>query len=632
MQILYVVLAVLGLSFLVFIHELGHYLVAKWVGMRVEAFSIGFGRPIVSWMRDGVKWQIGILPFGGFVKIAGMESEKGKEPHEIQDGFFGKSPWSRIQVALAGPLVNIAFALLVFAGIWALGGRMKPFSEYTNIIGFVDPQSELYEKGVRPGDQISTYNGEPYYRYQDILLASVSNAKKIAISGEKRVYSLGEKTPFSYTLPVYDDPRFPGGDLKTIGVLAPAKYLVVEGDISPESPLFGSGIEVGDRIVWADGEYVFSMKQLSYLINQQMALLSVERDGKRLQIRVPRVAIQELSHSDFAQQNLADWKFEARSQDSSFFIPYELSQKGVVIAPIPLQKQPTVDMTLDSEQWETPTELQSGDRIVAVDGKSVDSGAQVFRLLQKKRVPLIVDRGEKLANVSLAKANQEYIDTVDWSGAATLVSSIGSSSALQSEGTAHLLQPVEPVPMSEYPFSKADAARYTQMLDAMTAQAQKESNPEIRSQMLEEIAQQKNVLVLGASLSDAAVRVNRNPFVMMGMVVQDMGKTLASVTSGQVSAKWMSGPVGIMQMMHVSWSKGVEEAMYWLAVISVNLGVLNLLPLPVLDGGHIMISLYEMVTRKRISAKTMQRLIIPFAVFLILFFIYVTYNDIMRLL
>src|SRR3989338_3656807 len=110
-SILYAIFAILGLGFLVFIHELGHYFVARRGGMRVEAFAIGFGKPLYTWEHKGVKWHINMLPFGGYVKIAGMHKEKGVEPSDIVDGFFGKSHWKRIQVALAGPVVNIVFAL-----------------------------------------------------------------------------------------------------------------------------------------------------------------------------------------------------------------------------------------------------------------------------------------------------------------------------------------------------------------------------------------------------------------------------------------------------------------------------------------------------------------------------------------
>lgn len=158
-NIFYAVLAILGLGFLVFIHELGHYFMARRQGMRIEVFAIGFGKPIFSWMHDGVKWQIGMLPFGGYVKIAGMTKEKGVEPADIPDGFFGKKPWARIQVALAGPVVNIVFAFMVFAGLWMFGGRDKKFAEFTHHIGWVDPKSALYDQGVRPGDLIQKYSG-----------------------------------------------------------------------------------------------------------------------------------------------------------------------------------------------------------------------------------------------------------------------------------------------------------------------------------------------------------------------------------------------------------------------------------------------------------------------------------------
>src|SRR5882757_1486298 len=105
-SLLYLLLAILGLGFLIFIHELGHYWMARRVGMRVETFAIGFGRPIFSWMHDGTKWQIGWLPFGGYVKIAGVESDPNVDLYSISDGFYGKGPWARIKVAFMGPLVN----------------------------------------------------------------------------------------------------------------------------------------------------------------------------------------------------------------------------------------------------------------------------------------------------------------------------------------------------------------------------------------------------------------------------------------------------------------------------------------------------------------------------------------------
>jgi Predicted membrane-associated Zn-dependent proteases 1 len=192
MNVIYILFAIVGLGFLVFIHELGHYLLARRAGMKIEVFSIGFGRPILSWMYQGVKWQVCLLPFGGYVKIAGMQKEGKLEPCEIPDGFYSKSPGKRIQVALAGPLVNIVFALLGFSLLWCLGGRDKLFKEYTRRIGWVEPASPLYEQGVRPGDVIEKYDGRPFRGVKDLLVASVMDAPSMQIEGYKVDYEAGE--------------------------------------------------------------------------------------------------------------------------------------------------------------------------------------------------------------------------------------------------------------------------------------------------------------------------------------------------------------------------------------------------------------------------------------------------------
>ena len=119
-------LALIGLGLLVLVHEIGHFIMARRVGMRVEIFGIGFGRPLFSFFRNGVRFNICWIPFGGYVKIAGMESKKGEPLYTAPDGFFAKSPAARIKVALCGPLANILFAITAFFLIWATGGRAKP--------------------------------------------------------------------------------------------------------------------------------------------------------------------------------------------------------------------------------------------------------------------------------------------------------------------------------------------------------------------------------------------------------------------------------------------------------------------------------------------------------------------------
>ncbi len=205
-NILYIILAILGLGFLIFIPELGHYFMAKKRKMRIETFSIGLGNAIFSWKVNGVKWQLGWLPFGGFVKIAGMQEENGVEPHDIKDGFFGKKPIDRILVAIMGPFINLVFAFLAFSIIWSFQGRDKPFGEFTNKIGYIDPKSVLYEHSVKPGDEILEYNYKKYKGFIDVIYSSVMNGREIDIKGNQISYTQHKKAFFHYNLKTYKDP------------------------------------------------------------------------------------------------------------------------------------------------------------------------------------------------------------------------------------------------------------------------------------------------------------------------------------------------------------------------------------------------------------------------------------------
>ncbi|MBM3199173.1 MAG: peptidase, partial [Chlamydiae bacterium] len=136
----------------------------------------------------------------------------------------------------------------------------------------------------------------------------------------------------------------------------------------------------------------------------------------------------------------------------------------------------------------------------------------------------------------------------------------------------------------------------------------------------------------GIALQDRMVYYNPTPFFLIQASFQEAWQTFHALITGYLSPKYMSGPVGIVQAIHHGWTYGIKEALFWIALISVNLGILNLLPIPVLDGGHICFALYEMVTGKRIKAKTMERLIIPFIVLLVGLFIYLTYQDLLRII
>jgi len=255
-SILYIFLALLGISFLIFIHELGHYFMARKAGITVEVFAIGFGKPIYQWEHKGVKWKIGWILFGGYVQMSGTEKKGAIEPYEIKDGFFGAKPWNRIKVAAMGPLVNIVFAFLAFSFLWVVGGREKPFSEFTRYIGWVDKESSLFEADIRPGDEIVTLNQKPFKSFNDFLHEALLEKGPLALSGNEINYMKGSKVPFTYTFP--QDVKNDGMSKITqvIRSLRPAQYLIYNrmpsgapNKLADDSLMEESGLVYGDRII-----------------------------------------------------------------------------------------------------------------------------------------------------------------------------------------------------------------------------------------------------------------------------------------------------------------------------------------------------------------------------------------------
>jgi regulator of sigma E protease len=641
LNIVYLILAAFGLGVLVFIHELGHYFMARRVGMKVEAFGIGFGKPLYTWERKGVKWNFCVLPFGGYVRIAGMEKEGKLEPSEIPDGFFGKPPMARIKVAFMGPLVNIVFALLLFTVIWLSGGREKSFSEFTHLIGWIDPQSELYARGVRPGDEIKRYDHHAFQGFNDLLYGSLLKKATGAISGNKINYETKAVESFDYKVMTYPDPRALNPAIRTIGVLAPARYLIYAehpNSLPAGSPMEGSGLEHGDRILWADGQLIFSKVQLIHLINEPKVLLTVQRADKVFLARVPRLKVGDLRLSEGQRSEIDDWQHEGSMKAKVaglYFIPYNLTHEAIVQHPFAYlneNAQEEIYTPNPSGRLSTEIALEKGDRILAVDGAAIHSSAELLSRMQKRSVQIIVERKKSWPPVSWKVEDKAFDASIAWNDLIAISSTIGTSALKRHAGDFYLLAPVTPKPLTEFSFYTEKRAWFANELSERKKAVEEIEDPEERRQALQLVEENENRLMLGIVLQDRPVQYNPTPWALFANVYEQMGRTLKGLVTGSLSPKWMSGPVGIVQVFHYGWTVGVKEALFWMAVISLNLGLVNLLPLPVLDGGHILLSVIESVTKRPLKAKTMEWMFIPFIVLIVAAFVYFTYNDITRLL
>ena len=165
-NILMIVLGLIALSFLVTIHELGHFLVAKWNNVKVNTFSIGFGKKLFRYRKGETEYCISAIPFGGYVAMAGENPdsiEDGKKPSDRD--FVGKSVGARAAIAFAGPFVNIVFAFILLIVLYMVGVQEPSTKDL--IVGFVANDSPALQAGIQPGDTITAMNGKPTQGWDD---------------------------------------------------------------------------------------------------------------------------------------------------------------------------------------------------------------------------------------------------------------------------------------------------------------------------------------------------------------------------------------------------------------------------------------------------------------------------------
>ncbi|MCH9617457.1 MAG: hypothetical protein SP4CHLAM5_08240 [Chlamydiia bacterium] len=613
MSIVGILFAVLGLSFLIFIHELGHYLMAKRAGMKIEVFSIGMGKPIISWNQNGVKWQICYLLFGGYVRIAGMEGEKGKEPYQIKGGFYSKKPIHRLLVAGAGPFVNIVFALFLFAIVYFAGGQMKPFSGHTKVIGAVDKGSQIAEAGITAGDSIISIDDRAYGGFNDVLIQGMlkhkNNVKVVfnhqgeqVIQEKVRLYS-PEKNLASKQFP---------DEWRSMGVLSPANYVISNGFTPLEeefAPLKDSGLQKNDRIVYVDGETIYSLLQLSDVIGKDIALVTVLRDGKKMHMQVPRIALGDLKLTDAQKNEFIDSKREMNLEGAfatTQFIPFLVSEG--------LHVQEELSLIDDELVVTEDNSLQKGDKILAVSGINVSTPAEFYEAISSRKCVVIVSNmGEQ--GVSSLDSDADFLGGLDSQVIAKMESSIGTEQKTSCSGY-RFLNVVEVATRGQY-LEKANP-------ELIAFYKKKYDKEDFNNFMA------KHTLFSGVALKDKEVVYNPHPFAVAGDIMSEMVFSFKGLFTGSISPKHMSGPVGMVKVVHDQSKGSLLTGIYWLGLISLNLGLMNLLPLPVLDGGHICFTLYEMITKKRIKAKTMQKMMMPFIFLLIFFFAYVTFYDVVK--
>ena len=269
------------LGFMILIHEFGHYAAAKYFGVRVEVFSIGFGKRLLGFTKGETDYRISAIPLGGYVKMSGenpMDNRTG-DPGE----FLSHPRWQRFIVALAGPAMNIMLAVALLTGVYMVHYEYLAYLDEAAVVGWVNPDTPADRAGIQRGDKIVRVDGveDPTWEQVDLKSAlSPNQPLKFAIERDGKV---AEKV-------LIPQPVGPNqyGDVGWV----PNEPNVTLTLVEPGMPAAKAGIKVGDQILTANGKDIPHQSALIQMLNRtkdQPLEIVVLRNGQKLTFTVKPV-------------------------------------------------------------------------------------------------------------------------------------------------------------------------------------------------------------------------------------------------------------------------------------------------------------------------------------------------------
>jgi regulator of sigma E protease len=268
------------LGVLVFVHELGHFLAAKRVGIRVLKFQLGFNPTILSFRRGDTEYSIGALPLGGYVKMAG-DSPDGEVTGQ-PDEFLSKTKWERFQVLIMGPVMNLLLAVFVLAFVLHRGADVPAYQDDPPIVGAVMPGSPAARNDIRPGDRILSVPGKNVDTWDPLDIAIGTRANKEVSVVLQRDGREMERRITPVVPP--GQSRFEIGDIGVLPDVHPHLVSITSGE-----PGDRAGLKAGDVIVAVNGETMTFQNQLREAIRkhpEEPITLTVRRDGRDQAITV----------------------------------------------------------------------------------------------------------------------------------------------------------------------------------------------------------------------------------------------------------------------------------------------------------------------------------------------------------
>jgi regulator of sigma E protease len=265
------------LGVLVFVHELGHFMMARWHGVRVLTFSLGFGPKVLSMRRGDTEYCVAAIPLGGYVKMAGDSAEE--ERSGAPDEFLSKSKWQRFQILIMGPVMNLVLAVVLLWVVLLQGAQVAAFQDQPVVIGVVQTGSPAEQAGIRPGDRVISVAGSETATWDQFFLAIGTRPDR-----DTELLVLREGLEVRTTVRPNATTRYEVGDIGVLPDVYPSIGAVNSGD-----PADRAGLRPGDELLTVAGERVVFAQHVSEAISKNAGRpvdLRIRRDGVEQTITV----------------------------------------------------------------------------------------------------------------------------------------------------------------------------------------------------------------------------------------------------------------------------------------------------------------------------------------------------------
>jgi regulator of sigma E protease len=254
------------LSVMVLVHELGHFLVAKACGVRVETFSLGFPPRLFGFKYGETDYCIGALPFGGYVKMSG--ETPGQETTGDPGEFNSHPRWQRMLIVVAGPVANFILAFVLMAGFYMMHNEIAVYESSPAVLDIVPPGSAAGQAGLQAGDRITRFDNVKNPTWERVVERSAIDANSNAAITVARMVN-GQEKDFSTELFMNDPSKGTDFEIENLGLLPREQDgpVVVE-DVVPGDPAAKAGIKAGDGIVSVNGQAVHGVPSIIALLNE----------------------------------------------------------------------------------------------------------------------------------------------------------------------------------------------------------------------------------------------------------------------------------------------------------------------------------------------------------------------------